>query len=140
MSAADHSHDFEFLDCGHRGAHGLKAPCGLYHSLERARVRLNDVVELLGGSVLRFARYLAIALESGDRLRIRGELICCDRRWRPVAYGRHGFAQEALCRAGVAPFQEHEVDQAAVFVNCTEQVLPSASVANFCIGRRYPAA
>ncbi len=38
----------------------------------------------------------------------------------------HRFAQEPVCSAGVSSFQEHEVDQPAVLVNCTEHVLLSA--------------
>jgi len=33
VSAPDHSHDLESLDCGCRCAHGLKAACGSYHPL-----------------------------------------------------------------------------------------------------------
>ena len=38
-------------------------------------------------------RQLAVTLVHFDRVSIRGELICSDRRRRPVPHGRHGFDQ-----------------------------------------------
>ncbi len=54
--APDHSHDLEPLDCGCRCPHGLKAEGGSYHPFERPMVGLDDVVQVLRGSMSRVFR------------------------------------------------------------------------------------
>jgi hypothetical protein len=51
MTAADHAHGFKTRQgCG-GGSHRLETTCRPDHTLERAMIRLNDVVQIFRGSV-----------------------------------------------------------------------------------------
>jgi len=53
MTSADHPRHFKALDCGGSRLHGLEAPNWANDSFERYVVRLNNVVQVLAGAMLR---------------------------------------------------------------------------------------
>ena len=56
MTAADHAHGFETRQGRGGGFHRLKAAGRPDHPLERAMIRLDDVVEILRGAVFDILR------------------------------------------------------------------------------------
>lgn len=86
VSATDHSHDLEALDCRRRRLHGLEASRRLDDLLQRPMVRLDDVVQVFRCPVPRLVRQLAVTLEPPDRFRVRAELIRGDGGWWPVPH------------------------------------------------------
>lgn len=66
VSAADHVHDIQTLDRGCYCLHRLKAASRLDHSLERAKICLDDVLQVLRHSMLCVRRKLTAAFEAPD--------------------------------------------------------------------------
>jgi hypothetical protein len=103
MAAADHPHHLESLDRSGRGLPCLKAAGRTDDSFECSVISLDDVIKVLVSTMLCRACQRAFSLQSADRFRIRTELVCRDRRRRPMVHRRSCFAQETMSSAGVSP-------------------------------------
>jgi hypothetical protein len=100
-------------------------------SLEGAMIGFDDIVQVFTGPVFCAGRQLALALQPADRFRVGTEFIGGDRGRRPVAHGRQRFSQETMGCPSIATVCQHEINQAAMLVEGSKQVLPPA--ANFHI-------
>jgi hypothetical protein len=56
MTAADHPHDFKALQGRDGGFHRLEATCRPDHALERAMIRLKNVIQVFRGAVYHILR------------------------------------------------------------------------------------
>jgi hypothetical protein len=75
MAAADHAHDFKTRQgCG-GGFHALEAARRTDDTLERAMIRLKDVIQIFRGAVFDIVRQQPLVLQAQDRLGIRRQLI-----------------------------------------------------------------
>ena len=127
MTTPDHAHDLEAFD-GCRGSlHGLEPTSGTDDLLERAMVRFDDIVQVLRRSVLCGCGELALPFQPFNRFWVGAKLVGSDGGSRPVPHGCEGFAEETVCCTCVSTLQEHEVDQHAMLVDSSEQILPSAA-------------
>ena len=85
----------------------------------------DDGVQVLRRAMFCVFAQLAVTPEQVNRFWVRGEFICRDLRRRPSHMVAAALFQKAVCCADVSPLQEHEVDQPAVLVHCSEQVRPA---------------
>ena len=60
MTAADHAHDFKTRQGRGGGFHGLEAARRTDHALERAMIRLKDVIQIFRGAVYHIFRQAAL--------------------------------------------------------------------------------
>ena len=74
MAAADHAHDFKTYQSRGGGFHGLKAECRTDHALERAMIRLKEVIQIFRGAVFDILRQQSFILQTPDCLWIRSSL------------------------------------------------------------------
>jgi hypothetical protein len=75
MAAADHAHDFKTLQrCG-GGFHALEAARRTDHALERAMIRLKDVIQIFRGAVYHIVRQQPFVLQAQDCLGIRRQFV-----------------------------------------------------------------
>ena len=75
MTAADHAHDFKARQGRGGGFHGLEPACRPDHALERAMIRLKDVIQIFRGAVFDILRQQPFVLQAQDCLGIRRQLI-----------------------------------------------------------------
>ena len=68
MTAADHSHDFETRQGRGGGFHCLEATRRPDHALERAMIRLKDVIQIFRGAVFDILRQQPFVLQAYDCL------------------------------------------------------------------------
>ncbi len=106
--------------------HSLEAPCRADDAFEGSMICFDGPVQVLARPMLRIGCQLAFPLQPADGVRIGSELVCRDRGGRPVTHRDERFTQEAIGSSSVPPVRQHEVDQPAMLVNSTEQVLPLA--------------
>ena len=101
MTAADHSHDFETGQGRGGGFHALEATRRPDHALERAMIRLKDVIQVFRGAVFDILRQQPFVLQAQDRPGIRRQLVRRDGgRWT-VAHCLDGFTQETIGGVGI---------------------------------------
>jgi hypothetical protein len=98
-------------------------------------VGLDDAIEILARAMLCVRRHFSFSLQPGDGFGIGSELVCRDRGWWPVAHGRQRFSEETIRRTCVPSVRQHEVDQPAMLIDSSEQVLPLSS--NLHVGLAY---
>ena len=127
MSPSDHSHDLESLDRRSGRLHGLEASRWTDHLLERAMVRFDDVVEVLRCPMPYAGGEPAVTFQPFNCFRVRAELVGGDGGRKPVPHRCQGFAEESVGRTRASAFEEHEVDQHAVLVDSSEQILQSTT-------------
>ncbi len=75
MTAADHAHGFETRQSRGGGFHRLEAARWTDHSIERAVIRLKDVVQVFRGAVFDIRRQQPLALQTPNRLRSLSEKV-----------------------------------------------------------------
>src|SRR4051812_12816045 len=71
MTAADHAHDFKPRQGRGGGSHRLEATRWTDQALERAMIRLKDVVQIFRGAVFDILRQQSLVLQAPDGLGIR---------------------------------------------------------------------
>ena len=86
MAAADHAHDLKTRQGRGGGFHRLEAACRSDHALERAMIRLKDVIQIFRGAVCHIVRQQPFVLQAPNCLGIRREFIGRDGGWRKVAH------------------------------------------------------
>ena len=126
MTAADHAHDFKTCQSRGGGFHRLKAARRMDHALERAMIRLKDVIQIFRGAVFDILRQQPFVLQAQDGPGIRRQFISRDGGWRLGAHRLDGFPQETISGVGIPAIGQHEGDQPTVLVDRAEQVLPLA--------------
>ena len=75
MTAADHAHDFKTRQGRGGGFHALEAACRTDHALERAMIRLKDVIQIFRGAVFDILRQQPFVLQAQDCPGIRRQFI-----------------------------------------------------------------
>ena len=75
MAAADHAHDFKTLQGRGGGFHRLEAAGRPDHALERAMIRLKDVIQIFRGAVFDIFRQQSFILQAPDCLWIRRQFV-----------------------------------------------------------------
>ena len=75
VTSADHSHHLKTLQSYRGGLHALEAASRPDHPLERAVIRLNDVVQVLRGPMLDIFWQQPFVLQAVDCLRIRSQFV-----------------------------------------------------------------
>ena len=75
MTAADHAHDFKPLQCRGGGFHALEAARRTDHALERAMIRLKDVIQIFRRAVFDILRQQTFILQAQDCLWIRRQFV-----------------------------------------------------------------
>jgi hypothetical protein len=87
MTTADHAHGFKTRQgCG-GGFHGLEAARRPDDVLERAMIRLKDVIQVFRGAVYHILRQQPFVLQAQYCLGVRRQLIRRDGGWRMVDSG-----------------------------------------------------
>ncbi len=132
MTTADHAHGFKTRQGRGGGFHGLEAARRPDDVLERAMIRLKDVIQVFRGAVYHILRQQPFVLQAQYCLGVRRQLIRRDGGWWIVAHRLYGSALETISGVGIPAIGQHGDNQPALLVDRSKQV-PSAP-ANSNIG------